>query len=753
MNNNPLFQIASERGVVSVSDILSKVEKAQKLSNTHPSVQTGSNGIFQTIANISEDVEKTLGQRKKDFLCLITEKEIQDYFNKLTTREVVAVNVKSVGDNPMTDEIIGISFFAKGIIPAYIPINHISYVTQQKLVDQPNKEFLGQQINRLNTKNNKLVMFDGKFCIRSIYRALGVRLNCWFDCLIAASLLNENETSMDFKPLHKKYVLQGKDDEFANKLLDEITFNVVPIEIGYLSAAHEAQAVYDLFNFQFPFLSVENERCIKKELQGVAYSFWNIEMPCLKVFADLEDRGMLVNLTTCNKLKDKYIPLLAKKKQEFAQKLKEFGIEEEIEVSSPKQVAHLFYDILRLESPDFRNPRGTGKDILELLDHPLVDAVKEYKAFATLVNSFVTKLPEVINKEDGRIHCCYKQLGAKTGRVSCTNPNLQQVPANVTDIRQMFIASPGYVLIGSDFGQQEPKIMSYLSGDAELTRRAKEGRDIYATIASIAFKKPYEECLEFQLDANGNKTDIVNKDGKKRRSAAKTLVLGISYGMGIPSIAKKLNCSKSEAQEIFNSVLSYCSGLNNFIEESKQMARAKGYVTTLWGMRRRLPQIQLPQYSISYTPERIEMTKQSEVAQQDVNFYVDKLSQIKNKWEFYNLRKLAKAEGVILTDNSTYIASAERQCVNARIQGTASQMTKIAMIKIANDETLKKLGFKLLLQVHDELIGECPFENRKQAAERFGYLMANCVRDEIPIPFSTDVVCSREWYGESVPLC
>ena len=222
----------------------------------------------------------------------------------------------------------------------------------------------------------------------------------------------------------------------------------------------------------------------------------------------------------------------------------------------------------------------------------------------------------------------------------------------------------------------------------------------------------------------------------------------ICYGRGIASLAEQLGTSEEGAQKIYDEVLNIFTGLRDFKAQSEEMARTKGYVTTAWGRRRRLPDMQLPEYSIYYTKERIAATGISEVTTEDLQYYSNALAQVKYKRDKDALIDAARLQGVVIRNNNKFISRATRQTVNARVQGSAADMVKIAMRKIANDQQLKDLGFHMLIQIHDELIGECPYENRKEVAERFGYVMSHCVEEYMDIPFNTDVVCTKNWYDD-----
>ena len=373
-------------------------------------------------------------------------------------------------------------------------------------------------------------------------------------------------------------------------------------------------------------------------------------------------------------------------------------------------------------------------------------------------------MKNVINPNDGKVHCVFNQYGAKTGRFSSQDPNMQNIPSHNKDVRKMFVADDGYILMSSDYSQQEPKVMTQMCGDKKMLNAYKQGKDLYAEIASLAFDKPYEDCLEFYLDENGNKTGETNKEGKERRTQAKSILLGILYGRGITSVAEQLHCSKQKAQDIQNKVFRGFPAIQKFEEDSKQMAREFGYVTTLWGRKRRLPEMQLEPYEFDFTNLQVqqfdplafdEETNDSlynDIKYQAIEHYTNLLNKSYGRVAKEQVKARARQEGIIIKDNGGYIADAERQCVNARIQGSAADMSKKAMLLVGNDKRLKELGFNLLIPVHDELIAQCPIKNVKECSERFAQLMSEAAKDRLEVPISCDVAISREWYGKELSL-
>lgn len=285
------------------------------------------------------------------------------------------------------------------------------------------------------------------------------------------------------------------------------------------------------------------------------------------------------------------------------------------------------------------------------------------------------------------------------------------------------------------------------------------GKDLYSEIASKAFNKPYEQCKEF--DDKGNKNP---PEYKERRTQAKSILLGVLYGRGTNSVAEQLNCTKEKAQQIKNSVFKGFPAIKRFEEDSLAMAEDVGYVTTVCGRKRRLPDLQLPEYEFKWkdgAPPDDDLLDFSAMNAPEFN-NTEVPEKIQDKW----LRKLnncnwqdkpkikqqALEDGIVIIDNGGKIADATRQCVNARIQGSAADLTKLAMIELNNNQKLKELGFRLLVPVHDEVICECPEENVKECSKLLATTMSHAAEEILKMPINTDVEVSKQWYGESIEV-
>lgn len=764
----PLFKVPKRAGREQDKAIAGKSK-----AKTRSSATVKGGGLLGQINQIKATVETHLGKFKDDYLVITDIEVLHDYIQASLYRKVIAIDTETTGLDPLVDEIVGICIYTPEEKPAYIPINHVSYVTGVKVDNQIEKDLILSEFQQIYDID--VIMFNAKFDIRVLRNQLGWKdAYCTWDCYLAAKLMNENEESHGLKALHKKYVLNGQEDEFKfDALFKGVTADKIPINTFYLYAAHDAIITYELYEYQKQYLYYD--RTVTAEarngMNGVSWVFFNIEMPCISVVCDMEDNGIKFDFEYQQKLSEKYNKLLKEKENDFYKicntwgneiyeyrhKHKDCKLDDPINIGSPTQIAILLYDILQIEPPDSKSPRGTGEAILQKIDNPIAKAILDYREMSKLVSTYIDKLPECVNTKDGRIHCSFNQYGAKTGRFSSENPNLQNIPSHNKDIRKMFVASDGYVLMSSDYSQQEPKVMTQMCGDPKMIKAYQEGKDLYAEIAALSFNTTYDNCLEFRQDGT------TNPEGKNRRSQAKSILLGVLYGRGVPSIAEQLGTSTKKAQAIKDSVFKGFPAIPKFEEDSLDMAYEKGYVTTLWGRKRRLPDLQLPEYEfrwkdgvppdddlLDFTADNDSEEQVSYEVSEDIQQkYIRKLRQA----YFGQKRKIfeeANKEGIWIVDNGGKIADAQRQCVNARIQGSAADMSKLAMILVGKDEKLKELGFRLLVPVHDELIAECPEENVKECSERFAQLMSKAAESRLTIPIKCDVEVTRAWYGESI---
>ena len=329
--------------------------------------------------------------------------------------------------------------------------------------------------------------------------------------------------------------------------------------------------------------------------------------------------------------------------------------------------------------------------------------------------------------------------------------------------------TPPYVMMSSDYSQQEPKLLSYISQDSNMLKAFKEGKDIYSTIAALAFKRPYEDCCEFYLDENGNKTDKVNRDGKERRSQAKGIVLGVTYGLSIPSLGENLFGARKDmtdeqktkaAQEVYDAVLAAFPNLKAFMDRSQANARKYGYVETILGRRRHIPDMQLKPFEFKaakgYVNPDVDpldpntLQNKNEIPDRIVKQLEKEFASYKYYGMIVKATKRLDADHIRVINNSRKITDASRKCVNSQVQGSAADLTKMALLKIFNNKEWNELGARILLPVHDELIAEVPIRNAERAGQLLGQLMSDA-GSFLPFVITCDVETSYKWYGLSFP--
>jgi DNA polymerase I-like protein with 3'-5' exonuclease and polymerase domains len=768
-------------------EMLSKKSSKKQVAKVVPKSISGK-------VQLAKEMSKEVFADKLDRLELLdNENKIREYIDCAITNGIIAVDTETNGLDRIDGKIAGVCLYTPGQKGVYIPVQHESFMTGIELKTNVSKEFMKDQFERMNKSNIKYVLHNAKFDMHILWWMLGIKIIPYWDTQIGSQLLNENEPHK-LKVLYKKYVDNADENSKVasfNSLFKGIEFNKVPPDVAYMYASFDPIMTYELYQFQYDFIDINGKYCKEKGLERVAEVFRNIEMPLIQVVFEMECTGVKIDTDLADKLKaqytkhkdaaevkfnleidklnDKFDKLMIKNPAAYNKLFKD-GIRK-VSISSPTQLAILFYDVLEFESPDKKSPRGTGEAILKSFNHPLVDSILEYRSMSKLLSTYIEAIPSHIAKRDNRLHANFNQYGAKTGRFSSSDPNLQNIPSQKTklsdgtvidaghDIRQMFIAGDGMVIVGGDFSQQEPRCLAHMSDDPHMLQAYLEGKDLYATIASKIYKMPYDECKEFRADGT------VNPDGKARRTSVKPVLLGLMYGRGVPSIAEQMKISTQEAQKIIDDFYAEFPKVKEFVDFAQTFARDYGFVETAWGRKRRLSDMQLPpieikpcikSYSDNFDPfafDATELIPQDDYVPDEVyRKYYTLLNRARGRQQQQKVKELAEQEGYTIKDNRGFIEDAKRQCVNSIIQGSAADMTKLTMIKIFNDEELNKLGYKLIIPVHDEVLGICPRENAKAVRDRLEYIMVHIVDGKFKIPMKCDIEVTERWYGEGIEI-
>lgn len=488
-----------------------------------------------------------------DRMELVTSEErLKQFDKKVVANGIVALDTETNGLDRIDGKIAGICLYTpyeKGI---YIPVGHISYMTNVELQSNVPIEVVRTLIQSWVDNNIRFVLHNAKFDMHVLYWMCGVKIVPYWDTLIGSQLLNENEPH-GLKVLWQKYCT-GESAEVGkfSELFNGIEFNKIPPDVGYMYAAFDPIMTFELYEFQREYLDKDGKYCYSKGLERVSEVFTDIEMPLIEVVFEMEVQGVDIDINLAKQLKETYTGYRDRALEHFNTEIQEMdkrGVFDKLKVQEPvkfskisqdgkvnvsissnQQLCILFYDVLKLTPPDGK--ASVGKEQLNQLHHPLVDDILEFRAMDKLLSTYIDAIPNHIAKKDNKLHANFNQYGAKTGRFSSSDPNLQNIPSQAKklrdgtvidaghDIRQMFIAGEGNVIIGGDFSQQEPRCLAHMSGDEHMLQAYLDGKDLYATIASKIYKMPYDECKEFRPDGT------VNPEGKKRRSSVKPVLLG-----------------------------------------------------------------------------------------------------------------------------------------------------------------------------------------------------------------------------------
>ena len=786
-----LFKDTFKRTTASKANDKKALEILSKKKNKKTPVATVVPKTIKQKVEYAKDLSLQVFGNKLDKIELVTDpNRIEEYLHNTLKNGILAVDTETNGLDRIDGKIAGICLYTPGEKGIYIPVGHVSYMTNQPLKDNVARETMENFFKVCNEHNVKYILHNAKFDMHILYWMIGVKIVPYWDTLIAGQLLNENEPH-GLKVLYQKYCVRADEEQQVakfNTLFNGIEFNSIPPSVGYMYAAFDPIMTYELYKFQEQYLDKEvGQYCYRKGLERVADVFREIEMPLIEVVFDMEVQGVDIDTDLAKELKDKYTYYMNLAVDNFKAQIMELevaGAFDELRVKHPDkfnkiselgdininiasnaQLVILFYDVLKLDPP--KGQRSVGEEQLKQLHHPLVDCILEYRGMSKLLSTYIEAIPNHIAKKDGKLHANFNQYGAKTGRFSSSDPNLQNIPSKTKklsdgtvidaghDIRQMFIAGEGNVIIGGDFSQQEPRCLAHMSQDENMINAYLHGKDLYATIASKLYNKPYEECKEFRPDGT------VNPEGKQRRSSVKPILLGIMYGRGVNSIAEQMNITKEEAQQVINDFYKQFPKVKEFVEFAQENARTYGFVETAWGRKRRLPNMQLdpieitienPNLISTFNPLDFSSTENTEVSDEVYYKYLRLMNRAYGREAKEKVKQQAKAEGYKLVDNGGYIADAQRQCVNSIIQGSAADMTKIAMIQIHRNKRLRELGYKLIIPVHDEVLGVCPKENAKEVRDILEYIMVHVVDGKFEIPMKTDIECTYRWYGEGIEI-
>lgn len=711
------LELNMEREEVSMDDISSRLSH-NKVCNV--TVKRNKNKLENALAVIQELVKSGRLHAEGEVETIRTPERLKEYMDHCKQSGEYVLDVETTGLDIYNDILVGICLYTPGETSAYVPFNHTD-LQNVRVADQMSEEqvrdillpYLQDQelrcINHNIKFDNKKLAWDWKQVIVNIY----------WDTQIAGNVLNENEPHK-LKPMYNKYILHGKGSgEDYKDLFDGIPFNYVPIDIATVYGANDGFKTYALYKFQAQYLREDHPR---EDFRKMYYVFREVEMPLIPLCTDMEMRGVEIREDFAKELSEDFNKELVEveaKCDAYVEQFKQYILDHnnlmrltkgtcKINYSSPQQVAALFYDIFKLKSVSRKEPRGTGDKIIQKFlstakkkdtkkSREFAEFLENYQRFKEikkLLGTYVDKIPQVKEPKINAVYTTYNQYGAKTGRFSSSDTvskiNLQNIPSKEKRIRKIFKARDGYKLVGGDFSQIEPRVLAFLSGDESMINAYKEGKDLYAIMGSQVYQLPYEDCREFYPDGT------VNTEGKHRRTTMKSVLLGIMYERGATAIGEQFNKSAEWAQQLIDNFYKSFPKINQYRLKIENMAETYGYVTTITGRKRRLPDMQLE----------------------------DK-------------------------DDYRY-QEAHRQSLNSVIQGSSADIMKLSMIAIYNDPRYKELDCHMIITVHDELIMEVPEEHIKEGAELLVGTMKRVGHSLIDLPMSVDAEVNDYWYGENL---
>lgn len=712
------------------------------------------------IAQAKEMSEKYAGQ----YDCVTDKDVLIDYVDTIISERRTGLDTETTGLNIFKDPVVGFSLYAPGRKAIYVPMLHLSRFTGKVDPNQLPVEFCAQQLNRLvDVKDMTIDYFNAPFDLNELWYSMGVKL--WDvrsnDGSLMMRLLNtERHRNNNLKDLHAEFCSHTTRGPRFGELFPPGTFNRCPFKYTSAYGARDAEMASELVDYAYSELR-------KPENAGLLRVWENIERPLIPVLLRMREKGVLVDEAKRAELTVKYRAQMEEAEKEVIHEYEPYipkinqwrmkygrskghTIDLPVKIGSEAQLKILLFDIMGLPRPESGK---VDKEALKGTNSPIGNAILKYREATKLLSTYLEGLDKFI-QPDGCVHGGIKQLGADTGRTSAYDPNLQNIPSHNREIRTMYVARPGKYLISCDYSGQEPRLTATISGDKKMIETYQKGLDLYSMIGSVAFNTTYEECLEKK--PNGE----LYLEGKERRGGAKVIVLGVTYGRQIPSIAEQLKCTPEEAQIIYDKIMKEFPGIPEAQERMLRMAHEKGYVETLWGRRRHLSVMKHDPYEFRYKPgcnpefdpfDPDASPDSGELSEALRTKYLKDLTSL--KWRKDKTEYIAnlEAQGIIVSDYSYQIADTSRKVFNAAVQGSAADMTKLAMITIDRDQRLKDLGCYLLLMVHDEVICECPKGNHKKAIEYIKEDMAS-VAAHLPVPFKSDPETSDRWYGSEVDI-
>jgi len=623
-------------------------------------------GQFSMFVNEPQVVPIAAQSSNIEVIIVDTQDKLDGLEKELSKAGLISFDTETTSTEEMQAGIVGISLAVKAGQAYYIPVGHASGN------NLPIKNVIAALTPSMTNPKIGKVAHNAKYDYIMLARYGLVTTPLTFDTMLAEFIIDPSSRNLGLKNLVLARLGEEMThiEELIGKGKNQLSMADISIESVAPYAAADAETVLRLI----PILEKDLVR------QNGTKLLAEIEMPLVPVLAEMEMTGIMLDLPFFKKMSQELTLRMAEiEKRVFESVGKPFNL------NSTQQLSDVLFTHLRLDPPDKGRKTASGHystsaDVLEMLrgKHPVVDMILENRELSKIRSTYVDSLPVAVDAQTGRVHTSYSQTGAVTGRISSSNPNLQNIPIRTEEgrrVRNGFIAEKGSVLLSVDYSQIELRIVAHMAEDETMLAAFKAGEDIHATTAAAVYG----------IDL-GSVT-------KEMRRHAKAINFGLIYGMSAFGLTRTTDLTLAESERFVKTYFEKFPGVKKYLDGIRQLAAQQGYVETLLGRRRYFPALQ------------------------------GKLNQqLKNR--------------------------EEREAINAPIQGTAADIMKIAMLKIPPVLKAAGLKAKMLLQVHDELVLECPKEEMEQTARLVQETMSNAY--PLSIPLSTEARSGQSWGGMQV---
>ena len=598
--------------------------------------------------------------RERHYETVLSVQQLERWVERVERAELACVDTETTGLDPHTARLVGVSLAVEPDHAAYIPMAHGYAGAPAQLPFDATLERLRPWLeNPARLKVAQNAKYDAHIFANHGVRMRGVAHDTCVQSYVLESHKTHDMDSLAQRHLGLKTITF---EEVAGKGASQIGFDQVSVERATEYSAEDADVTLQLHRALHPQILAD---------ERLRFVYERIEVPVMDVLFEMERHGVLID----SALLARHSQELGRSLLDIEQRAKEVA-GQPFNLNSPKQIQEILFERHKLPVIK-KTPSGqpsTDEDVLEqlALDYPLARLILDYRAMSKLKSTYTDKLPRMVNPRTGRVHTTFNQTTAVTGRLSSNEPNLQNIPIRNAEgrrIREAFIAAPGHQLVSADYSQVELRIMAHLSGDETLLAAFRSGEDVHRRTAAEVF---------------GVEAEAVTSE---QRRYAKTINFGLIYGMSAFGLASQLGIERSAAQQYMERYFARYPGVKAYMDATRQSARERGYVETVFGRRLYMPEIN--------------------------------------------------------SSNNQRRMGAERAAINAPMQGTAADLIKLAMLAVHGWLQADKLQTRLILQVHDELVLEAPDGELEMVRARVPELM--CAVASLAVPLVVDTGAGPNW--------